>query len=221
MAAVRQTGTSISRRSALAGCNSLITVIRGSVSSLLPSPPISSHLLPSSSLRKHWDQPPGWMQGKPLPTPLGLSSPWTSSSWKVKYIEDYTQELSPHTLPPHTRHVSTSVPQKTHSHQASLCLPHKPGQLILVFTSAYNKGLFITDTLSTSPPSERRMTHCSKVFTKLDKDRDSRINSNVSSYISHHLKWPHARLISCCVLYSTYAGTGCGYHRRSPPLHHS
>ena len=161
------------------------------------------------------------MQGKPLPTPLGLSSPWTSSSWKVKYIEDYTQELSPHTLPPHTRHVSTSVPQKPHSHQASLCLPHKSGQLILVFTSAYNKGLFITDTLSTSPPSERRMTHCSKVFTKLDKDRDSRINSNVSSYISHHLKWPHARLISCCVLYSTYAGTGCGYHRRSPPLHHS
>lgn len=99
------------------------------------SPPISSHLLPSSSFRKLWDQPPGWMQGKPPPAPLDLSCPWTSFSWKVKYIEETTRKsslLTPSTYihPPsthtHTRHVSTSVSQKPHSHQASLCLPHKP-----------------------------------------------------------------------------------------------
>ena len=42
------------------------------------------------------------------------------------------------------------------------------------------------------------MTHCSKVFTKLDKDRDSRINSNVSSHALYCLKGPHARMHLLC-----------------------
>ena len=85
------------------------------------SPPISSYLLPSSSLRKRWDQPPGWMQGKPPPAPLGLSSPWTSSSWKVKYIEDYMQELSlTPSLNTHTHPFSTHThPPSTHTHPPS------------------------------------------------------------------------------------------------------
>ena len=86
-------------------------------SHLLPSLPISSHLFPSSSFRKHWDQPPGWMQGKPPPAPLDLSCPWTSFSWKVKYIEETTRKSSLLTPSTYTHPPSTSL--NTHTHPPS------------------------------------------------------------------------------------------------------
>ena len=77
--------------------------------------------------RKHWRQPPGWMQDKPPPAPPGLSCPWTSFSWRVRTthkspshsaLSTCTPSLNTHahTLPQHT----CTHPPSTHMHTPSL-----------------------------------------------------------------------------------------------------